>query len=131
MSVVNGYKKELAGAAKDISFVLSADEITLRGNQAISCGQIIGELIANSLTHAFPGDRSGSVEVSLRRRNAATIELAVADDGIGLPENFDPMRADTLGMKLVSALAQQLGGELGIGNGTKTSFQITFPEDPR
>ncbi len=58
------------------------------------------------------------------------IELAVTDDGIGLPENFDARRADTLGRKLISIYAQKLGGELIVGAGTKTVFQVWFPHNP-
>jgi two-component sensor histidine kinase len=38
--------------------------------------------------------------------------LTVTDDGTGLPADFDPASSPGFGMKMISALAGQLGGEL-------------------
>jgi two-component sensor histidine kinase len=38
----------------------------------------------------------------------------VEDSGKGLPEGFDPISSDTLGLRLIGALAKQLKGEMNI-----------------
>jgi two-component sensor histidine kinase len=38
--------------------------------------------------------------------------ITVRDEGIGLPANFDPATSKRLGMRLITALAKQLGAEL-------------------
>ena len=99
-------------------------------DHAIPCGQIISELISNSLKHAFSDDQRGNVEVSLHRGDGDSIELTVADDGIGLPEGFDPQQSETLGMRLLHALAMQLRGVIEVDGTGGTRVQIIFPENP-
>ena len=55
--------------------------------------------------------------------------LSVADDGVGLPAGIDPEHSDSLGLKLVAALARQLGGELELAVEGGTEFSIVY--DPR
>jgi signal transduction histidine kinase len=69
---------------------------------------------------------SGAREVSIRlRANAATVSLAVADDGGG----FDPDRiADGFGLRGMRARATQLGGSLEVHSGQKgTTVELEVP----
>ena len=38
--------------------------------------------------------------------------LHIADDGVGLPENFDPEKDGGLGLRMVRSFAKQLGATL-------------------
>jgi predicted ATPase len=55
--------------------------------------------------------------------------LVVADDGVGLPADFDLGRGQSLGMQLVGDLAQQLGGTVALRREGGTTFTITFRSD--
>ncbi len=99
-------------------------------DHAIACGQIISEVLSNSLKHAFPNGQSGNIEVSLHRRDGERIELTVADDGKGLPDDFDLKQAETLGMRLINALAILLSGVVNVDGSGGTRVRITFPEIP-
>jgi two-component sensor histidine kinase len=114
--------------ARGISYRLDADDIVFDVDHAVACGQIVSELLSNSLKHAFPNGQSGNIEVSLHRRDGGRIELSVADDGKGLPENFDLGRVETLGIRLVHALTMQLSGVVNIDGSAGTCVQVTFPE---
>ena len=129
-TVLEDTKASSGNNAKDISFNLDADDIIFDVDHAVPCGQIISELLSNSLKHAFPDGQSGNIEVSLHRRDGGRIELAVADDGKGLPEGFDPQQSETLGMRLVNALAMQLRGVIEVDGSGGTRVQVTFPEKP-
>ena len=94
--------------AQRISSRLEADDIVIDVDQAVACRQIVSELLSNSLKHAFPDGQSGTIEVSLHRRDEGRTDLTIADDGKGLPEGFDLEQAETLGMRLIHALAMQL-----------------------
>ncbi len=118
--------------AEPISSRLDVDEddVIFDVDQAVACGQIVSDLLSNSLKHAFPKGQSGNIEVSLHRRDGGRIELTVADDGKGLPEDFDLKQAKTLGMRLVHALAMQLSGVVNVDGSGGTCVRITFPEKP-
>ena len=57
------------------------------------------------------------------------IRLCVSDNGLGLPADFESRRKQSLGLQLVSGLAQQLGGTLEIGPGPKAVFTVIFTLD--
>ena len=116
--------------AQGMSYRLEVDDIFIDVDQAVACGQIVSELLSNSLKHAFPDGQSGNIVVSLHRRDEGRTELTVADDGKGLAEDFDLERAESLGMRLVHALAMQLSGVIEVDVSGGTRVQITFPEQP-
>jgi two-component sensor histidine kinase len=65
----------------------------------------------------------------LKRLDAGStgFRLVVRDNGVGLPEDFDPLTNRSLGMRLVNALARhQLGGTVELLRDGGTEFIITF-----
>ena len=54
------------------------------------------------------------------------MELIIADDGIGLPEDFDIENSETLGLQLINNLINQIDGELKIDNTDAKEFKIFF-----
>ncbi len=104
------------------------DDVSLPIDMAVPCGLIINELTSNSLKYAFPADTSGEVNITFGRADAQYI-LRISDTGVGLPDDFDPERGKSLGMKLVHMLTGQLCGELEHRNGVGTTFEIKFPEE--
>jgi len=113
-----------------IALVTEVEPITLNIETATPCGLIINELVTNSFKYAFPCERKGEISVSLKRNAQGDgYLLRVADNGVGLPADFDVRRSDTLGMQLVVNLAEhQLQGQLEVlGNGG-TAFSIIFQE---
>ncbi len=94
-------------------------------DRAIPFGLILGELVLNSVKHAFEGRRKGTVTVELQMcpSESATALLRVSDDGVGFSETDHdnrPHRDDaspsgksvSFGMTLVENLCRQLGGSL-------------------
>jgi len=90
---------------------LDADDIPLQLDFGIPFGLLMNELICNSLKHAFPDGRRGTIAVSVHRVEGA-VRMIVKDDGRGLPESFDPAASASMGLKLAASLARQLGGAL-------------------
>lgn len=65
-------------------------------------GQVITNLVNNALLHGFEGRQSGTVSISAKAAADGWIELAVKDDGIGIPPTnlnriFDPFFTTKLG----------------------------------
>ncbi|GEM_PF-1003250 len=97
---------------------------------AIPCGLIINELFTNCLKHAFPENRPGEVRIEFHRnRTNNGYVLTVADNGRGLPEDFDYRTAKTLGLQLVVNLAElQLRGKLAMNTESGTIVTVAFPD---
>ena len=81
------------------------EELNVLLDVALPCGLIITELIINSINYAFPGSRKGYIEIKLRRVEDNTIELIVADNGIGFIES-DLDNADKMGLQLLKVIAE-------------------------
>jgi two-component sensor histidine kinase len=77
---------------------------------AIPCGLIINELVSNALKYAFPDGRGGEIVVRFCEENGQGLGLTVRDDGIGFPAGSNPEDSESLGLKLVRSLTDQLGG---------------------
>jgi len=105
-------------------FVL--ERVFLAMDQMIPCGLILNELVTNSLKHAFPGERTGEILVSLRCADGKTVALGVADNGVGLPPDSDEKAATSLGTRIVEILTRQLGGRLDRDSGSGLSSTVTF-----
>lgn len=96
-------------------------------NQAVSLALVVTELVTNAIKYAFPAGREGQIRLVLERKHE-TVVLTVADNGIGLPDDFDPARRNSLGMKIVTALARQVRGQVTIGNAQPGAvFKIDIP----
>ncbi|MDJ0570653.1 MAG: response regulator [Pleurocapsa sp. MO_192.B19] len=113
---------------KGINFVVNAESINLNIETAHSCGLIINELVTNALEHAFTGRDKGNISISLLRTDDAEIILTIKDDGIGVPEDFNFYKTDSLGLRLVRILTRQLEGEIELDFSQGASFQLTFAE---
>jgi PAS domain S-box-containing protein len=112
----------------NVTLDVTGGEIYLSIDTAVPCGLIVNELLSNSLKHAFPGDRIGTIRVRLEEQAEGWIRASVRDDGIGLPADFDPTRTSTLGLQLVHGLVQQIDGRITIeGTGEGAGFVIEFP----
>ncbi len=94
------------------------DELVLELSQAVPLALIVGELLTNAFKYAFPDGGKGTVCVTLHR-HGERVEVAVADDGIGLPEGFSIERGSSLGMKIVRSLGRQIGASVTVEDGAK------------
>jgi two-component sensor histidine kinase len=89
-----------------------ADGVWLHADRAISLALIVNELVTNAVKYAFSNAQEGHIFVSLIGQDANTAVVSVRDDGLGLPPNFDPSKSKGLGMRIVTALANQLGADI-------------------
>ncbi len=110
-----------------VNLVLDIEKLALPVEKAIPCGLILNELITNALKHAFPGNRRGTVEVSLRSVGSAELTLSVADDGVGLGEGFSLQRSRSLGMQLISDLSRQIDARITIASNGGAKISVTMP----
>ncbi|MFM7216878.1 MAG: sensor histidine kinase [Bacteroidota bacterium] len=108
-----------------IKIVLTTEHVGLDMDTAMPCGLLINEIVSNAYKYAFPGQRSGTIEIGFRRMDGR-VQLTIKDDGVGLPHDFDMERTETLGMQLVQALTSQLDGNLTVDRAIGTGFTVSF-----
>lgn len=112
-----------SGAAVSVE----SDELQLPIETALPLGQITCELVTNVLKYAFVDGRSGSARISVRREGERGC-LVVEDEGVGLPDDFDPERCGSFGWLLIRSLVRQLGGSYVLARpAIGTRVEVHFP----
>jgi signal transduction histidine kinase len=106
-----------------------------------SYGQVLTNLFLNSVIHAYPDGRTGTVTVE-GRQVRDDVDIFVSDDGIGMSEEIQRRALDPffttrrneggtgLGLHIIfNLVTQQLGGRLMFESrlGWGTRFRITIP----
>ena len=109
-----------------IALKTNADDVFLKVDKAIPCALIINELVTNAIKYAFPQDQQGEIIVELKSADKGKVTLTIADNGVGLPADFNMNNSETLGMQIINALVKKLHGSLKIDTGKGTTFTMEF-----
>ena len=97
-------------------------------HRAISAALVVAELITNATKYAYEGQPGGKIWVRVARADNGHIVLSVRDEGAGLPAGFDPQTTKSLGMRIITAFAQQLGGHVQANRRSPgTEFVVSIP----
>ncbi|MGB9978282.1 histidine kinase N-terminal 7TM domain-containing protein [Methanobacterium sp.] len=104
---------------------INTEDVTLDIDTAIPLGLILNELISNSLKYAFPEGRKGLLTVKSFLKGSR-YSLIVEDNGIGFPEELDYTKSDSLGLKLIYSLSDQIGADVKLDTTNGTKFEIIF-----
>ena len=131
-------------------FALRAQELDVRLSVAPSevgevlgdwdrLDQVMGNLLDNALRHTPPG---GDVQLSASRASRSSVSIAVADTGVGIPEEAIPNLFDRyyksdrpgaqggtgLGLAIARELVRAQGGEIRVSSeqGVGTTFHIVL-----
>jgi two-component sensor histidine kinase len=103
-----------------------SDPVRLDADRGIRVGLLLTELISNALKHAFPDGASGAISVRVRQVGDR-VELQVRDTGVGMPNDLTPGRSQSLGLRMVSLLAQGLNATVAVENDGGACVTVTFP----
>lgn len=79
---------------------------------ALHAGLITAELLTNAVKYAHPTGLPVRIQLHCETRDDGSFLVAVTDDGVGFPENFDPTADGGLGFQLMRALANGLNADL-------------------
>jgi two-component sensor histidine kinase len=115
-----------AALASKVRLRIEQDAVFVPVDVAIPCGLILNELATNALKHAFHERAEGEIAIETKRLDDGRIRVVFSDDGRGLPPELDWRSADTLGLRLIRMLADQLGGTSELCNGQGTRFELTL-----
>lgn len=104
---------------------LAIDDLDLESRSASSVGMIVNEAITNAAKYAYEGRSKGLFRVT-GTLSGETYELACSDDGAGAVSG--EASGTGLGMRIMEAAAQQLGGELEKNDGPDGfTLSLTWP----
>jgi two-component sensor histidine kinase len=103
----------------------------IEAGKALPIGLAAIEMITNAAKYAHPTGLQAIINVSSRRTNNSAL-IEVSDDGIGLPEGFDPSKDGGVGFRLMRSLAKQIQAELHFTNDALgTSCTLIVPGVPK
>lgn len=109
-----------------IEFEVDVEQRFMGVDQLLPIGLLVNELVTNSVKHASPETDSCLIQVSLKNLDRK-MQLEVRDNGVGLPSDLNIDTQDTLGFRMLKALARQLDGTIDLQNNDGLKITITFP----
>ena len=106
----------LGGLAEDLSatwstgvaarrVIADVEPMRVATDKAVALGMIANEWVSNACKYAYGDSHDGEIRISLRRADETLLELAVVDDGAGMPSD-GTARGTGLGTRLIEALAR-------------------------
>lgn len=123
-SLINSIQSVYKKGGHNINITIDAEGVELDIDRAIPFGLILNELVSNSFKYAFPNDDSdGKIYIHLRKIAGQEGFFEYTDNGIGLPEDSDERASSSMGIRLMSRLANQLQTSL---NTDKTQDGVRF-----
>ncbi|MBW0435679.1 histidine kinase dimerization/phosphoacceptor domain -containing protein [Leptospira yasudae] len=115
---------------KHIEYDIEADTLYLSLDTAIHCGLIVTELVTNAFKYGFKDRDKGKISIKIKGFDDGFV-IVVQDDGVGFPEGLDFNQTDSLGLKLVNILSQQIGANLELERSNGTKFTLTTADMSR
>ncbi len=138
-SLLEHMGKSLNRTGLAIKTNLIINEVTLSLDSAISCGLIVNELMTNAYKYAFPpewvkhkpDDYPFAIEIKMEHAADNAYILCIRDNGVGISEYIDIATSDSLGLKIVNSMVQQLSGSVEVSGKNGTQFKIIFNDQLR
>ena len=89
---------------------------------------IICEILTNAMKYAHPAGVPVHLSVACESRLDGSLFISVGDDGIGLPEGFDPAKGGGIGFQVIRALSSEIGAHLNMNSDSLgVTFNFTVP----
>ncbi|NET58619.1 MAG: hypothetical protein F6K47_21430 [Symploca sp. SIO2E6] len=114
--------------ASEVVLKLQIARVNIGIKTAIICGQIITELLLNSLKYAFPQKGQSEIFINLTYNRNKKVMITVGDNGVGLPQGIDFNNLTSLGLRLVNSLVKDIQGHSEVNRDHGTIFKISFTE---
>ena len=111
-----------------VDFEIARSDIRVPSKQATVLALLTNELVSNAVIHGFKDREFGRIEIRTAKRGRSAM-VEVENDGIRIPDGFDPSLSRGLGMRIVQRLvSSDLGGEFTIvSTDSGTVARIIFP----
>jgi PAS domain S-box-containing protein len=98
--------------AGTIEFQPAHGSLVVPADVATRISLIVAEGVTNAIKYSHPAYVPGRIVVSCCQDQKGVIAVRVTDDGVGLPQKFDPALHGGCGIRLMRALCEELGAVL-------------------
>ena len=106
----------------------SSEDLVIDSRRAVAIGLIVNELATNALKYGFGSMQAGEFSVDLRTDSSARrYVLTVSNSGAPFPEEVPVDNPDSLGLRLIAMLVEDLNGTLELARRPSPTFTIIFP----
>jgi two-component sensor histidine kinase len=110
----------------------SLDSCLVEASQASMLLMAFSEIATNAMKHAHPTGLPVELTIAGTATPGGGVQLQIADDGVGFPEDFDEWRDAGLGLRLVRSLVESAGGHLTTNSDPLgLTFSIQLPPQKR
>lgn len=123
--LVNQILSSLSG--KQLQVKIDAGTIELSIDSVIPLGLILSELITNTNKYAYD-DAEGTILITLEKNQEEAFIFQYKDFGKGLPLNYKEHLSETMGLRLIHMLAEEINGDIVISGQQGMSVLISFKE---
>jgi len=119
-----------AFASHEVIFENRIDNVEIATKTAIPLGLIVNEIATNAMKHGFqtPGEARFTIGMT-REPETHKFVLVLANSGKAFPSSVDLNNSHTLGLQIVSALVDQIGGTIELRRSPSPEFTIRFPDE--
>ncbi|MBN2049391.1 MAG: PAS domain S-box protein, partial [Spirochaetales bacterium] len=117
----------LTSPTETVTISSSVEPMELDIDTAIPVGLILNELVSNALKYACGKENDGELALSMETLGGNRCRIILKDSGPGISDTPDGARKNSLGLQLVDALTEQLGGTFSMKNDNGLVCTLEFP----
>lgn len=108
----------------NISINLQKQELDI--DTAVPLGLIVNELLTNSYKYAISKNKDCVIIIELQTTTIGNYILIYSDNGTGLKKEINFEESNTMGLRLIKGLADQIGGKAAYKFNNGAQFTIEF-----
>ena len=112
------------GGVTGLFCFVEVGSVYVPGQVAVHLAATVNELAWNAHKHAYGGAEGGKIRIACQHDADGRLRLSVADQGCGLPANFDPRGGEGLGLAVVCATVRRFGGSLRVESDGGARFTL-------
>ena len=102
------------------------NNLKLNLQNAVPLGLILNELMTNSFKHAILPNHDLEIQVEMISIGESEYELSYRDNGPGITRELQPEISESLGMRLIFGLTNQINGKVDFKKGNGMLVKIRF-----
>jgi two-component sensor histidine kinase len=127
VEIARTMSESLLESTSGIKIEVKAAALQIDAVRAVPLGLLVNELATNAIKHGFPHGTGHIVLGAVG--DGDQIELTVADDGVGMKEEYSARITAKHGSDYVAIFVRQIGGTIAITSADKTGTiaRIRFP----